>query len=129
MAARVSSTGKVYQLDRPAEPEQRVTEEDVQQPSKLARMLMALLKDVADIKRRFFPRRIDFEDVEVDNTGGKKFYFHHNFGGRVRWWPVDVVDLGGGQAALTRHADSDNDTLVLVSNASARVTIRVESAG
>ncbi len=129
MTARLTRSDEVVQLDRPAEPPENVTEEDVQDAGKVARLLMRLLRDVTGLKRRFWPRAIDFEDRDVDDTGTTKYRFTHNFGGRVRWWVVDAVDTSGGPAYLARHADTDNDTLVLVSFALSRVTIRVEEAG
>jgi hypothetical protein len=127
MAARIDSAGNIYQLDRQAEPDERVTEEDVKDADKLARLLMRVLKDLASIKRRFFPRRVDFEDTAVDGSGVTKYRFPHGLNARVRWWPVDVT--GSSVAALRRHADTDLNTLVLLSDSACTVTIRVEAAG
>lgn len=126
--ARISGS-TVTQVDRPASPDAVVTEEDVKDPSKLARLVMSIAKDVAQLRRRFAPRRIDFEDVEVDNTGTTLYRFEHGFGGRVRWWPVDFEGAGATSAALARHSSSDNDTLVLYSLEAGTATIRVEEAG
>lgn len=126
MAARIAASGKVYQLDRPAEPDEIVSEEDAGDVGKLSRLLIRLLRDVAAIKRRFFPRRVDFEDRAVDASMVTKYRFPHGFNAAVRWW---VVDATGDCPALTRHADSDLNTLVLISNVACTVTIRVEVAG
>ncbi len=126
MAAKITSDGRIYLLDRPAEPDEMVTEEDAGDRGKLARLLMRILRDLAAIKRRFFPRRVDFEDVSVDATGSTKYRLTHGFDARVRWWPVDIY---GDNALLRRHADTDANTLVLVSDAATVVTIRVEVAG
>lgn len=124
-AARVDSRGKVIQLDRQAQQDENVTEQDVADVSKLSKLLARLMKDVAAVVGRFQPKRIDFEDIDVDDTGSTLYRFEHGFGRRVCWWVVDSDD----QAVLSRDASSTNDTLVLVSYAVARVTIRVEAAG
>ena len=107
-----------------------ITEEDVKDTTRLARVIVRILKDVAALKRRFAPRCIDFEDRAVDNTYTTKYRLHHGFGGRVRWWVVDWRPSGGTFAFdLSRHADTDENTLVLVSGAAGSVTVRVEEAG
>ena len=116
----------MVQLDRAAEPDELVNESDVQNASWLARRLVVMLKDIATLKRRFWPRRIDFEDRVVDSSMVTQYRFTHNFGGRVRWWPVDAT---GDPPFLARHSASDNNTLVLISNSACTVTIRVEEAG
>ena len=125
MSAIVNGT-KARRLERAAGAEESVTEADAADAPKLARLLVRMLRDIATLKRRWWPRYIDFEDVVVDNTGTTKYRFEHGFGGRVRWWPVDAQTAA---PSLRRHADSDANTLVLVSSASATVTIRVEEAG
>lgn len=125
-AARVTSAGRIYQLEKAAEPVEIITEADAADSIKLSRLLMRLAKDVTALKRRHFPRRIDFEDRDVDNTGTTKYRFEHGFKGRVRWWPVDVV---GGVPALIRDEDTDQNTLVLTSTNAATLTIRIEEAG
>lgn len=128
-AAKFTSGGEMKRLDRPAEPDVSITEDDVKDPSKLARLVFGLAKDLAQLRRRFAPRRIDFEDIGVDDTGTKKFRFEHGFNGQVRWWVVDAVDTGSGGPILTRHEDTSANVLVLVSLAACLVTVRVEEAG
>lgn len=96
--ARIDSAGKAYQLDRPAQPDEVVTEQDVQQPAKLARMLGKLLKDVAGLLRRANPARIDFENV-VCGTNGTSVRLAHRFNGRARWSVIgwDTPSASGGQ--------------------------------
>ncbi len=125
MSAIVNGT-TTRQLDRPAATNESVTEKDVAELPKLARLLQRILTDLSDLKRRFWPREIDFEDVSVDNTGTTKYRFEHGFNGRVRWWPVDAETAA---PALKRHADTDANTLVLVSSATCTVTVRVQEAG
>lgn len=130
--SRIETDGAVTQVDRPAAPDLVVTEEDVKDAGKLARLVMSIAKDVAALKRRFAPRRMDFEDVTVDSTGTTKYRFEHRFGGRVRWWCVmyrDPSGASGGTATLRQHADTDKDTLVLVSLVEGVVDVRIEEAG
>ncbi len=126
MSAHVTLAGRVVQLDRPAEPDELITEEDAKDAGKLARLLIRILKDVATLKRRFWPRRIDYAPLAVDGTGTTQYRFPHRFGGTVRWWPVDSTGAG---AFLYRHSATTKDVLVLVSDSPCTVTIRVEEAG
>lgn len=127
MSANIKNDSSVKQLDRRAEPDEQVTEEQVKDSSRLGRLLMTMLRDIALLKRRWAPRRMDFEDVVVDGTATTKYRLTHKFGGRVRWWPVDW--LYPSASGLAKHSDTDNDTLVLVSYVAGTVTIRVEEAG
>jgi hypothetical protein len=128
MSAVVDRAGRIRSLDRKAEPGENLTEEDVKDTSKLVKLLLRVLADLAGIRRRWWPRHIDFEDVPVDDTGTTKYRFPHNFGGRVRWWVVDQEFAGSGPF-LDRHADTDGNTLVLVSFGIGTMTLRVEEAG
>lgn len=128
MAARITSAGRVYQLDRDAEPDEIITEEDAKDAAKLARLLVRVLRDLADIKRRFFPRRIDFEDRAV--TSGDVLRLTHGFSGRVRWWVTDWRPTTPGDVPLfERAAGTDADTLAIAVGNSGTATLRVESAG
>lgn len=128
MSAVAPKYGPVRRLDRASEPDERVTVDDLKSPDYLARLLMRILRELADLRRRWWPKRIDVEDRDVDGTGSTKYRFPHGFGGRVRWW---VVDWSGASsvAGLMRHSDSDNNTLVLVSWVAGTVTVRIEEAG
>lgn len=128
MAARVSGAGRVYQLDRAAEPDEIITEEDVKDAGKLARLLVRVLRDLADIKRRFFPRRIDFEDRAV--VSGDVLRLPHGFGARVRYWVVDWRPTTPGDIPVfDRNAGTNASTLMVNVGNSGTVTVRVESAG
>lgn len=129
MAARVDKAGNVYQLDRPAEPDERVTEEDVQDADKLSRLLMRVLKDVAGIKRRFIPRRIDFEDRAV--VAGTPLRLPHGLNARVRWWVVDWIPTSPTDSPVFERNATDTtvNTLVLDVGNPGTVTIRLEVAG
>lgn len=116
-------TGKSRQLDGRAAPEATVTEADVADAPKLAKLLTRILALLADVKRRFYPRRTDFEDWDVG--AGTTHSFAHGFAKRVRWWVVDQ----NGAAALTKNAATDANTLVLDSAVACRITLRVEEAG
>lgn len=128
MSARINSAGKVYQLDRPAEPDERVTEEDLRDAPKLARLLTRLLKDVAVMRRRFQPETLDFEDRAV--ISGDALRLTHGLNARVRWSIVDWTPTTPGDAALfEKDASTDLKTLVLLVGNSGTVSIRVELAG
>lgn len=126
-SARIDSAGKVTTLDGKAEPDEVITEADVQDPAKLARRLGAMAKDLAMLRRAWAPRRLDFDEQTI-TAAGNTISLEHGFGGRVRWWVVSSTteSLAGENATLTTA-----NTLVL--NASSLVdgtcTIRVEEAG
>lgn len=120
----------VKALDGRAEPDEVITEKDVQDPAKLARALSAMAKDIAAQKRNWSPRRIDFEDVLVATTG-TPVRLGHGFG-RVRWWVIDWVPTSPGTVAPILFRDvaaTDDKTLVLLSYVDGIATIRVEEAG
>ena len=134
--AKVSADGVVTQLDGKATASQSVTEDDVQLPAKLARMLGGLLADVAALRRRFQPRHVDFEDVAVLTTGASNpVQLRHGMGGRVRWWVVGWQCATNAAPIIRESTDSavapvsTADTLVLLSYVAGAVTIRVEAAG
>jgi hypothetical protein len=128
VSARITSAGKVYQLDRAAEPEEVVTEADAGDVTKLSKLLMRVLKDVATLKRRFVPRRIDFEDRTV--LSGDIMRLDHGFDSRVRWWVVDWDAATPGDIDLfIKQTSTNTKTLVLMASNSGTVTIRVEEAG
>lgn len=126
VCAVVDAQGKVRALSKKQQPREQVTEKQVTSPAYLARLAMRVLAEIADLRRRFAPRRVDFEDVLVDATGTTLNQFPHNFGGRVRWW---VVDAAGAVPALVRDASTDASTLRLTSTVACVVTIRIEEAG
>lgn len=128
MAARIEASGRVYQLDRPAEPDEVVTEEDVQDASKLARLLLRILKDLALIRRRFFPRRITFANRAV--TAGSQLRLSHKFGTAVEYWVVKWRPASPTDSPVFDYStDTDADTLVLDVGNAGTVSFRVESGG
>lgn len=129
MSANIAQDGTVRQLDRPAEPDENIVEKDVTDTERLVRLLMRIMRELTDLRRRWWPRRIDFEDVAVDDTNTTKYRLQHNFNGRARWWVVDWQSSAGGGFWLDRHSDSDETTLVVTSGVVGVVTIRVEEAG
>lgn len=128
MSAIIPRNGPVRQLDRKAEPDEQITPEQAKDPERVSRLFMSILRDLATLKRRWAPRRIDFEDRAVDATGTTLYQFTHNFAGRVRWLIVDW-QASSGAPSLRRHSSSDGNTLVLVSSVAGTVTVRVEEAG
>ena len=87
-AARVDASGKMIPLGPRAQADQTITEADVTDTAKLTRLLVKLLADVALLRRRWAPRRIDFEDISGRSNSGGVVMLAHGFGGRVRWWVV-----------------------------------------
>ncbi len=128
MSAIIPIRGPVRQLDRRAEPLEQTSEADAAEPNLVARKLNDLDRRISTQERRWVPRRSDWEDQPVDDTGTTLYRFEHRFGGRVRYW---VVDWSGGTDApnLLRHASTDNNTLVLTSTVAGVATVRVEESG
>ena len=128
MSANIPANGPIRQLDKRAEPDELLTEEQANDPKRVARLLLSMLRDVAQLKRRWLPRRIDFEDRIVDATGTIVYRLQHGFGGRVRWWVVDWTGASN-ESRLVRHSSSTDNTLALVSYTVGIATIRIEEAG
>jgi hypothetical protein len=118
-------TGSVRQLDRRAEPDEQITQAEVESSEKLSRRLTDMKRVEARLERAWNPRTIDFRDVPV--TSGTPVRFEHGFGGRVNWWSVDWQAAGAPN--FRRHADTTNDTLVLDVGTTGTVTMRLEEAG
>ncbi len=127
MSAIIPAHGNPRQLERPAEPDYRITTDDVDDKDKLAQLLMGMLRSLASVRRRWWPNFVDHQDRVVDGTGTTLYRFPHGVGGRVNWWPVDWVGAAGPQ--LARHAKTDDNTLVLVSYVAGTMTLRIEEAG
>lgn len=127
VSAIVTANGTVRQLDQAAEPDEQIQPDDVADTSRLVRLLMRMLRDITTLRRRWWPRCIDFEDIVVTGTGLVRYRLPHGFGQRVRWWPVDWS--GAATSALSKDSTSDINTLVLISYAFGTVTVRVEEAG
>lgn len=127
MSANIPIRGKPRQLDKPAEAAAPIVEKDVQDPTRLVRLILDILRDLRNVTRRWLPHRLDFEDREVDDTGTTKYRLEHKFDAPVRWWLVDWT--GDAAPNLRRHAESDANTLVLTSTSEGTATIRVEQAG
>ncbi len=129
-AAKVAVDGKVTTLGPRPSPNAVVTTEDVKDPTKLAALLGWIVGVLSTLMARWYPRRIDFEDVTVGGAGAT-VTLEHGFGGRVRWWVVDWIDSGGGGTAYTlnKSTASTTNTLVLTSFTLGLATIRVEESG
>lgn len=129
MSARVdTTTGTVRQLDARAGAEQAPTETEVQDPAKLSKALSVLLRDVAALKRRWWPREVYYADLTVDATGTTLYRLNHGFGGLVYY---AVVRWEDGTAAPNLRVDSTttNSVLVLTSTVAGTATVRVWEAG
>jgi hypothetical protein len=127
MSAYIPNGGPMRQLDKPAEPDEQFTVEHAQDPRRLAEVVMRILRDLASLRRRWWPEHIDYRDKVVDGTGTTFYRFPHGFGGRVNYWPVRWS--GAAAPNLVYSSTSDDDTLVLTSTSAGTVTLRVEAAG
>lgn len=126
MSANVNAQGARRVLDRVQDAE-TVNESDVQEPAILTRILIVMRREVARLAGLWRPRRIDFEGIELDDTGTTPFRFEHRFGGPARAW---VVGWSGADPPNIRiDAASDSNSLVLTSTVEGTATIRVEEAG
>jgi hypothetical protein len=124
--------GSVRQLDSRAEPDQEVTEEQVKDLPQLARILMSVLRDLALLKRRWWPRSITFRDIVSTGSSGspQTFRLTHNFGGAVEYEVVDIALPGTVAIPLvSRAGSSDQNTLVVQVYYEATLAIRVTEGG
>lgn len=134
MSVNIDASGNKRRLDRPAEPDENLSESDLESPSKVVQLFLRLLRDVATLRRRWWPRRIDLEDRVVGNLGNAEpIRFPHGLDGRVRWWVVDWLPAVTGNTYILERAEgqglSDNNTLVLYSSEEGEITLRIEEAG
>lgn len=128
-SAKIKDDGEISTLDGKAAPDEIVTSEDAKDPEKVARILGKLLREVAELRRRWNPQRIDFEDITVTNAGDS-YSFEHGFKGRVRWWPVGWRSGTADACVLVENETLTTDTtLVLDSYGDGIVCVRVEEAG
>lgn len=132
MSAIVPAHGPIRQLDTRPEPDEQITEDQAGDVSRLARLLTRLLRDVAELRRRWFPRRIDYEGiVSVGSSGTPETHqFPHSFGGQVRWWIVDCDGVGSVTLPLVMRTNtSDKNTLSLAFYFPGNFAIRIEESG
>jgi hypothetical protein len=121
-----NNTGR--QLDSKAQPDEQVSESDVQDPSKLARLLTRILSLLAGLLRSHKPRRTLFVNMTVDATGTTVYRLPHKFGGAVTWTVAGWRDGATGWG-LVEESSTDKDTLCLVSFVAGNVDILVEERG
>ncbi len=144
MSALVPLNGPIRQLDGRAAPDEVVTAEDAADTAKLARLLIRLLSEIATLKRRFFPRRID---IEKRLTANAYYAFTHGLGTKVRWyvigWKANSFSANWSLTLMEEPADlaspkTNSNTLYLLNagNAGAGanyglgiVTLRIEESG
>lgn len=126
---RIDSAGKTYPLDVKPAPAEVVTEDDAKEPKKVARILGRLLADVAALRRRFAPARIDFEGVICGTIGQSTQILQHNFNGAARWWVVGWTGATAAPALVELAAGTTANTLQFQSYAAGVACIRVEVAG
>jgi hypothetical protein len=129
-SAIVQSDGLVRQLDARAGEPIVVTSEDVKDVEKLARMLQDTRRELAELRRRWAPRELYFRDQAVTATNTTKIRLTHNFNGKVNWAVVRWDGSAAGSSyGIDEHADTDANTLVVVSSVAGTATIRVWEAG
>jgi len=132
VSANINSAGTVSQLDKPAEPDENITEENVKDQKMLARFLLRMFRDIATLKRRWAPRRIDYTDLVSTGTAGspQTFRLEHGLGGPVVWWPVRITVAGTVVLPFIYEINTSTDTvLVLQVYFPGTLTIRVEESG
>lgn len=132
MSAIVPAYGPIRQLDKRVEPDEQITEDQAGDVSRLARLLTRILRDVAELKRRWFPRRIDYEGIVSTGSSGapQTKQFAHGFGGQVRWWVIDCDGVGSVTLPLVMRTNTDDkNTLTLAFYFPGNFAIRVEEAG
>lgn len=129
MSAAYFANGKMVQLDSKADTDVVVTPEDVKDPEKLARLLQQALRENAEERRAWKPRRIWFRDISVTTLGS--YRLEHRFGGRVNYHVERWVPASTGDAPLLEvvEAQSDANVLTLFASSDGTVTIYVEEAG
>lgn len=126
-AALIDSDGVVRPLDGKAPARAVFTAEDAKDPEKVARLISGLLDDVAELRRRYAPRWVDFEDVAVDALG-TTFSLEHGFGGRVRWWVSGWQTSGATGPDIREDTSATTATAIALKSYNAgTATIRVES--
>lgn len=126
MSHAVVQVDRVRQLDRVQEPDEHLTEEDLE-PARLTRRLMAMLRDLKLLSRLWRPRVVDHWDIEVDGSGTTVYRLPHGFGVRVNWWVVDAT--AGAQAGIEKDPSSDSNTLCLIATVAGTVSVRIEESG
>ena len=133
MSAAIVSflTNAVRQLDAPSQPVEDATPQDVQDPSRLSRVLKRLLLDVAALRRRFTRNSITFTDIVSTGTSGspQRITLTHGMGGVVEWTVVRLYNRGTIALPLVVEVTNDNRILVLDVYYAATIAIRVESTG
>lgn len=131
MSAYVESDGTIVQLDGRTEPDEVVTPTDVEDASKLARIVGRVLRDIAALKRRYAPRRIVFRDVVSTGTtvSAQTKRFAHGLDGKVHWWVADWSSTATVAPCVRRSASTTSDLLVLEFLTTGTATVIVEEAG
>lgn len=132
VSANVRSDATVQQLDRPAQPDENIVEQDVREPRRLLRWLLTLFRRVAGLERRWAPRRLDFEGLASTGTNiaPQDFQLAHNFNGEVRWWVVDAQSTYSVTLPLVLRVNANDPNVLTVRfYYSGTFTVRVEEAG
>jgi hypothetical protein len=131
MSARIDDDGTVTPLDGKATPDEVVTEDDVQKPPVLSRLIARVLRDVALLNRRWAPQRLVYPDrVSTGSTGAPQtFRFEHRLAGRVLWWVADWKSTATVAPAVRKTTATTEDTLVLQVMTAGTFTLVIEEAG
>ena len=132
MSAATFRSRAVVKLDRPAQPDVQLTEEDAQNPKKISVVVTKLLRDVAGLLRRFAPQERTFEDIAVAGSTGSPVSVRlpHGLNGRVRWWIADWSSTSTVAPVFrTNTTNTTKNVLVLSCCTTGTVSIMVRGAG
>lgn len=120
------------QLDSRPQPDEVVTNEDVADAPKLARLLTRILSELAALRRAWSPRVITFRDIVSTgtNVSPQTVRLTHGFGSAVEYEVVDIANPGVVNVTLvSRDSTSDANVLVVKVYFAATIAIRVTEAG
>lgn len=120
------------QLDGKPQPDEQVTEADVTDAPKLARLLTRLLAEVAKLRRPFRPRTITFTNIVSTGTDVSPYTVRltHKFGGEVDYEVVGRTEPGVIVLPFEYQTTAtDKDTLVLAIYYPATLAVRVTERG
>ena len=125
--ARIDSSGRISKLDPKTQPDEQVTADDVNDSTKLARLLTKILASIASLVRRRDAQVVYFEDRAV--TSGTLVNFVHNMGARVYFTIVDWSSSSSTGPAFRKDASTTSNVLVLNPSVTGTVSVRIEKAG
>lgn len=120
------------QLDVKKQPDEVLTETDVQDPLKLSRLLMRILSQLSELRRRYAARHNTYFNIisDGDALAPHVVRLPHGFSGPVEWHVVGVRDgVFIVDDRVVESSASDENTLVLEIFFRATIQIRVQEKG